>query len=190
MGGGKPPLTLKSSMMTPAEWRNVLLKIAPHGKPWIFDGFADALPGLCERYAINTAERQAHFIAQCAHESDGFATTQEYASGSAYEGRRDLGNTQKGDGRKYKGRGLIQLTGRANYTAAGKAMDQPYVEQPEMVERFPAAADVSGWFWGTHDLNHNADKNDVRTITRIINGGYTGLDSRVAYLNNAKSALA
>jgi putative chitinase len=176
--------------MTPAEWRAVLVKTAPRGKPWILDGFADALPGLCDRYAINTTGRQAHFIAQCAHESDSFQTTQEYASGAAYEGRKDLGNVQKGDGRKYKGRGLIQLTGRANYTAAGKAMDQPYVEQPEMVERFPAAADVSGWFWGTHNLNRHADKNDVRAVTKAINGGYNGLDSRVAYLASAQKALA
>lgn len=176
-------------MMTPAEWRAVLVKVAPHGKSWILDGFADALPELCERFDINTTDRQAHFIAQCAHESDGFATTKEYASGAAYEGRKDLGNTHKGDGVRYKGRGLIQLTGRANYTAAGKALHAPYVEQPELVERFPAAADVSGWFWGTHKLNQHADKNDVKTVTKIINGGYNGLDSRTAYLGYTKAAL-
>jgi putative chitinase len=176
--------------MTPAEWRAVLLKVAPHGKPWILDGFADALPGICEKFEINTKNRQAHFIAQCAHECDHFKTTQEYASGAAYNGRKDLGNTQPGDGPRFKGRGLIQLTGRANYTAAAKALDRPFVEQPELVERFPAAADVSAWFWDTHKLNQHADRDDVRAVTKIINGGYNGLDSRAAYLASAKRALA
>jgi putative chitinase len=173
-----------------AEWRAILVKIAPQGKPWVLDGFADALPRLCERYDITTKNRQAHFIAQVAHESDHFKTTQEYASGAAYEGRKDLGNTHPGDGKRYKGRGLIQLTGRANYTAASKAFDAPYVEQPELVERFPAAADVSAWFWDTHKLNRHADNDDVRAVTKAINGGYNGLDSRTAYLGKVKTALA
>lgn len=177
--------------MTPDEWKKVLRTIAPNGKQWIIDGFADALP----RYEgppweINTKNRQSHFIAQCAHECDHFRTTQEYASGQAYEGRKDLGNTQKGDGQRYKGRGLIQLTGRANYTAAAKALGQPFVETPALVEAFPAAADVSAWFWDTHKLNRHADKDDVRAVTKAINGGYNGLDSRMAYLGKAKNAIS
>jgi putative chitinase len=178
------------STKTPAEWRVVLRAVAPRGKSWILDGFADALPALCERYAINTKDRQAHFIAQCAHECDHFKTTTEYASGAAYEARKDLGNTQSGDGRRYKGRGLIQLTGRFNYTKAGEALAQPFVEDPEMVARFPHAADVSGWFWHVNSLNRHADANDVRAATKAINGGYNGLDSRTAYLAKAKAALA
>ena len=176
--------------MTPQEWREVLVKVEPKGKPWILDGFADALPGMVDKFSINTPLRQQHFIAQCAHESDHFKTTQEYASGRAYEGRKDLGNTQKGDGVRYKGRGLIQLTGRANYTAASKALGEPYVEQPDLVERFPAAAIVSGWFWVTHKCNEAADKDDPRAVCKIVNGGYNGLDSRLAALKDCKSAFA
>jgi putative chitinase len=180
-----------SATLTPAEWRAVLVKIAPHGKPWILDGFADALPRLCEKYEINTKDRQAHFIAQCAHECDHFKTTQEYASGAAYNGRKDLGNTQPGDGPRFKGRGLIQLTGRANYTNAARELNDPLiVATPEIVERFPLAADVSAWFWHTHKLNQHADRDDVRAVTKIINGGYNGLDSRVAYLAATKKALS
>ena len=176
--------------MTPVEWEAVLKRIAPSGKPWILMGFADALDALCERYQIDTPDRQAHFIAQVAHESDGFRTTVEYADGSAYEGRKDLGNTHKGDGRRFKGRGLIQLTGRANYAAATKALSRDFVGHPERVGEFPAAAEVSGWFWDTHALNRPADRDDVEAVTRAINGGLNGLDSRVAYLNAAKGAIA
>ena len=176
--------------MTPVEWRIVLLKAAPHGKAWILDGFADALPDLCVNYAIDTPVRQQHFIAQCAHESDHWATTKEYASGAAYEGRKDLGNTSKGDGRKFRGRGLIQLTGRANYAAAARAMEAPFLDQPELVERFPFAADVSGWFWRTHGCNELADKDDVKLVTRRVNGGLNGLASRTAALESVRGLIA
>jgi putative chitinase len=176
--------------MTPAEWRSTLVKIEPRGKPWILDGLADAMPGIVEVYEINTPLRQQHFLAQVAHESDHFQTTREYASGRAYEGRKDLGNTQKGDGERFRGRGLIQLTGRANYTAASKALGQPFVADPDLVERFPAAATVSAWFWATHNINVLADKDDVHAVTRRVNGGLNGLDSRVAALAKARSAIA
>ena len=176
--------------MTTDEWKAVLRKVEPKGKDWIVLGLADQMEKLSSEFEINTPLRQQHFIAQCAHESDHFQTTQEYASGQAYEGRRDLGNTQKGDGRRYKGRGLIQLTGRANYTAASKALNEPYVDKPELVEVFPAAAIVSGWFWQTHGLNAVADKDDARQCCKIVNGGYNGLDSRLAALKNCKSAFA
>jgi putative chitinase len=178
------------SELSPADWHAILRKIAPQGKEWILLGFADALPRYVEQFEINTKNRQAHFIAQCAHECDHFKTTEEYASGIAYEGRRDLGNVQSGDGRRFKGRGLIQLTGRANYTAAGKALDTNYVADPDLVTRFPAAADVSAWYWDTHKLNRHADNDDVKAVTKIINGCYNGLNSRMAYLQYAKSALA
>lgn len=174
---------------TPEEWRAILVKIEPRAKPWILDGLADAMPQLVTRFAINTAVRQQHFLAQCAHESDHFQTTQEYAGGQAYEGRKDLGNTVKGDGRKFKGRGLIQLTGRANYTNASKVLGEPYVDQPELVERFPAAAIVSGWFWATHGLNELADKDDVTAVTRRVNGGLNGLADRKVALANARTAI-
>jgi putative chitinase len=176
--------------MTPAEWRAALVKIAPRGKPWILDGLADAMPVMVDRFDINTPVRQQHFLAQLAHESDHFQTTREYASGKAYEGRKDLGNTHKGDGERYRGRGLIQLTGRSNYQRASQALGQPYLEEPDLVEKFPAAAIVSGWFWKTNGLNEIADKDDVRAVTRRVNGGLNGLDSRMAHLASARTAVA
>jgi putative chitinase len=176
----------RQTTVTSAEWKAVLLKVEPRGKPWILDGLADAMQGLIERYKIDTPLRQQHFIAQVAHESDHFQTTTEYASGAAYEGRKDLGNTQKGDGKLFRGRGLIQLTGRANYTSAQREFGQPFVANPDMVAHFPWAADVSGWFWSTHNLNEHADRDDVRAVTKIINGGLTGLPSRQAALARAR----
>lgn len=176
--------------MTPHEWRDVLIKIEPNGKPWILDGLADAMPRMVEEFGIDTSLRQQHFLSQCAHESDHFRTTQEYASGAAYEGRKDLGNTQRGDGRRFKGRGLIQLTGRANYARAALALDRDFIADPEQVERFPYAADVSGWFWKVNDLNALADKDDVRAVTRRVNGGLNGLASRTACLETARTCIA
>jgi putative chitinase len=176
---------------TPAEWRQVLVKVEPKGKPWILDGFADAMPELVTRFGIDTPLRQQHFIAQVAHESDHFQTTREYASGKAYEGRKDLGNTQKGDGERFRGRGLIQLTGRANYSSAAKALNDPAIlETPEIVERFPLAAIVSGWFWARNAINKHADKDDERAVCKVVNGGYNGLADRQKALKACKSAFA
>lgn len=173
------------------QWKAVLRKIEPNGKDWIILGLADNMPDLIHRFEIDTPLRQQHFIAQCAHESDHFQTTQEYASGKAYEGRRDLGNTQKGDGVRFKGRGLIQLTGRSNYTRASQELRDPDIlAKPETVERFPLAATVSGWFWQKNGLNAVADRDDPRAVCKIVNGGYNGLDSRLAALKNCKSAFA
>jgi putative chitinase len=177
-------------MMTPAEWMAALLKIEPKGKPWIIEGFGDALPACCEKYEINTPVRQQHFIAQCAHESDHFQTTKEYASGAAYNGRKDLGNTKPGDGPRFKGRGLIQLTGRYNYAKAAAAFGEPFVDQPELVERFPWAASVSAWWWMTNGCNQIADKDDIRLVTRRVNGGLNGLSSRTAALSTARVVIA
>ncbi|HEU0097416.1 MAG TPA: peptidoglycan-binding protein [Allosphingosinicella sp.] len=146
-----------------------------------------------EHYEIDTPLRIAHFLAQCAHESDGFCTTEEYASGRAYEGRRDLGNNQKGDGPRYKGRGLFQLTGRANYRAYG-----PKVGIPDLVDRPERAADpavsllIACEYWKERrgGLNRFADQDDIVTITKAINGGTNGLDDRRRYLARAKQALA
>jgi putative chitinase len=176
--------------VTPAEWRGALVKVEPNGKPWIIDGFADALPASCEKYEIDTPVRRQHFIAQCAHESDHFRTTKEYASGAAYNGRKDLGNTEPGDGPRFKGRGLIQLTGRYNYEKAAEAFGEPFVEEPELVERFPWAASVSAWWWATHGCNELADKDDVVAVTKRVNGGTLGLDSRKAALGRARTAIA
>lgn len=145
---------------------------------------AAALPSLLDRYAINTAARIAQFLGQVAHESDGFCTTREYADGSAYEGRRDLGNVHPGDGKRYPGRGIMQLTGRANhraFTAWARTLDPScpdFEQQPELVEQFPWAALVAVYFWTVNGLNPLADRNDLLGITRKINGGRNGLEDR------------
>ena len=147
------------------------------------------MPHMVERFHIDTPLRQQHFLAQCAHESDHFQTTREYASGKAYEGRKDLGNTQKGDGERFRGRGLIQLTGRFNYEAASKALGEPYVDDPPLVEKFPAAAIVSGWWWQANGCNELADKDDVKVVTKRVNGGLNGLASRTALLTTARTMI-
>jgi putative chitinase len=172
------------------DWRAVIFKIEPTAKPWIVDGIVDTMPSIIERYAINTSLRQQHFLATLAHESDHFHTTTEYASGGAYEGRKDLGNTQRGDGKRFKGRGLIQLTGRFNYDAASKEFKTDFVADPDLVARFPWAALVSGWFWGKNDINKFADKDDCRGVCKVVNGGTNGLDSRINLTRLAGAALA
>jgi putative chitinase len=147
--------------------------------------YAAILAGM-QKGAINTPLRQAHFLAQVGHESGELRYTQELASGTAYEGRKDLGNTQPGDGVRFKGRGLIQLTGRANYTAFGKVCGQDLLTNPALLAVTPLAVDVAVWFWTQHGLNVLADKDDVVTITRRINGGTNGLANRQALLARAK----
>jgi len=152
--------------------------------------FAGPILACWQRYDINTELRQAHWIAQIGHESAQLRYTEEIASGQAYEGRRDLGNTQSGDGRRFKGRGLIQLTGRHNYTAYGKAIEKDLLSNPELVAAdLYLATDVAGWYWQRTGLNTWADRDDLRTITRKINGGYNGFSDRQRLLILAKKAL-
>ncbi len=154
---------------------------------------APVLQKTLERYEINTPLRIAHFLAQCAHESDGFCTTEEYASGRAYEGRADLGNTQEGDGVRYKGRGLFQLTGRANYKTYGPKVGIPdLVDHPERAAEPAVSLLIACEYWQERKggLNRFADQDDIITITKAINGGTNGLDDRRRYLARAKQALA
>jgi putative chitinase len=142
--------------------------------------------------AIDTPLRQAHFLAQVGHESGELRYHEELASGNAYEGRADLGNTEQGDGKRFKGRGLIQLTGRANYQAYGKAIGRDLTHDGHWAEvaTEPAlAVDVACWFWERHHLNRWADLDDITTITRRVNGGLNGLASRQVLLKRAKEAL-
>ena len=180
-----PIAIAQASLITQAE----LEAIAPFSER---DRLARLLPNLnitMQRYAINTAIRKAHFLAQTAHESDGFSTNEEYASGADYEGRRDLGNTKPGDGVRFKGRGLIQVTGRSNYAECGNALGVDLISNPQRLGEFDLACLSAGWFWDTRSLNSYADADDVLTITRIINGGTNGLDDREAYLARAKQVF-
>lgn len=150
------------------------------------------LAGMARRQ-IDTPLRQAHFLAQLGHESMAFTYAEEIASGADYEGRADLGNTQPGDGVRFKGRGLVQLTGRANYARYGQAIGRDLtsdIDKARAVATDPElAVDVACWFWETRNLNALADADDVKAITRRINGGYNGLDDRMAYLARARFFL-
>ena len=166
-----------------------------------------------DKYEINTPKRQAAFIGQCAHESGNFKTLEENLhykaealvrvwpsrfdaataadcannpekiANKVYGGR--MGNTEPGDGWKYHGRGLIQLTGKDNYVRFSTASGVDCVENPSLLCEPDAAALSAGWFWSTHGLNALADAWDMTAITKKINGGTLGLDDRVAKSNKA-----
>ena len=143
-----------------------------------------------QQYGVNlTKDRVAMFLAQIGHESGQLRYVRELASGEAYEGRKDLGNTQPGDGVRYKGRGLIQITGRHNYTQCGLALNLPLVEQPELLEQPRWAALSAAWFWDANKLNELSDKGDLNRVTRLINGGYNGLADRTMLYKRALTVL-
>jgi putative chitinase len=148
--------------------------------PWLnnnFDGFE-----------INTLLRKRHFIAQVCQESGQFLYVKELASGRAYEGRKDLGNINVGDGMKYKGRGLIQITGRINYAMLSDFLfkDNRLLSTPELLESPEYAVKSAMWYWQSHGLNKVADMDDITLITRKINGGLTAIDNRINYYNKTK----
>jgi putative chitinase len=174
--------------------------------------FLSSINDTLVKYNINTPARQLCFLAQVSHESGGLFYTEELASGTAYEGRKDLGNIQPGDGVKFKGRGLIQITGRLNYTALGKAFQADLVGHPEQLggkniqtctpDQLKYAALSAGWFWNGANLNALADKIDLRqpideganldefkAITRRINGGYNGLADRIHRYKEGLAAI-
>ena len=151
--------------------------------------FAAPIENAMAEFGIDSPMRKAYFLAQLAHESGSLQYVREIASGGAYEGRHDLGNTEIGDGIKYKGRGLIQITGRNNYQRVADALGIDCVAKPELLEIAEYAARSAGWFWATHNLSASADANDIRTNTKIINGGYNGLQDRMERLADAKRGL-
>lgn len=167
-----------------------LRRICPLTKVSRLERFVDPLNASMEEFEINNVARETAFLAQVAHESGGFNYVREIASGAAYEGRSDLGNVEHGDGERFRGRGLIQITGRANYAACGVALDLDLLAHPELLELPENAARSAGWFWSTRDLNARADVGDFRGITKRINGGLNGWDDRVAYLERAQQVLA
>jgi len=129
-------------------------------------------------FGITSQPRACMWLAQTGHESLSLRHFEEIASGAAYEGRKDLGNTQPGDGKRFKGRGPIQITGRFNYTEAGKALGLPLVTQPQLAAQPQHAFRVSAWWWRKHGLNEISDRQDVTAATRRINGGTRGLADR------------
>jgi putative chitinase len=132
------------------------------------------------------ALRMAHFMAQLVHESGSFRYMEEIASGGAYEGRADLGNIHPGDGRKFKGRGPIQLTGRANYRRFGRRIGIDLERHPEIAAVPSIGLHTALEYWRDRGLNVLADADDVETITRKINGGLNGYADRKAHLAKIK----
>ena len=171
-------------------------------------------------YEINTPERVAAFIAQCAHESGGFRrlkenlnykweslrrvfpkyfptddVAQEYAhkpeqiANRIYGSRMGNGDESSGDGFRYCGRGLIQLTGKNNYTKFAESIGMAVEEVPSLLETYDGAVKSACWFWSSNNLNQWADVGDILTMTKRINGGTIGLEDRIKHYNHAMEVL-
>jgi len=168
---------------------NRLLEIAPYADRAQATLLLPHLLLTMAEYEISTRLRQAHFLAQLIHESGSFNYLEEIDSGDYLEGRTDLGNTQLGDGRRFKGRGLIQITGRSNYLACGQALGIDLIQAPARLAEYDLACLSAGWFWSKHQINQFADRDDIEMVTRTINGGLNGFEERQYYLDAAKDVL-
>lgn len=175
-------------MMTPLTLDD-LLKIMPLARQRAAV-FVAPLNATMAEFDIGTAARQASFLSQVGHESGQLLYTREIASGAAYEGRKDLGNVVAGDGQRFRGRGLIQITGRANYAACGAALGLDLLARPELLEQPANACRSAGWFWSVKGLNGLADAGDQVRVTRRVNGGTNGLADRLALFDIAEKVLA
>ena len=181
-----------------------LKKICPHISDINLKVYTPLLNTAFEKYQINTKERIACFLAQIIHESGSFKYVEEIASGKAYEGRLNLGNTQAGDGVKFKGRGLIQTTGRSNYRAVSIFLfnDLRLLDNPEILEQPEYALESACYYWKTRELNLICDKPDnwviihkdksrdkFQLLTIKINGGLNGYSDRLHHYKLAKEVL-
>ena len=192
------------------------------GNPYL-DQWCNALNEILPEYGIDTPQRVAAFIAQCAHESGNFRALkenlnyrwetlrklfskyfptddlakayaampnkQEAIANRIYASRMGNGDEQSGDGFRFCGRGLIQLTGRDNYTFFAGSLDIPVEEAAEYLQTFEGAVQSACWFWETNNLNQWADKDDILTLTKRINGGTIGLEDRKKHYEHAKHVL-
>jgi predicted chitinase len=164
-----------------SEWTidaEALRHVCPNLDPAQARRIADGLGEAFMRFDINTPRRAAMAVAQWGHESDHFRTATEYASGDDYEGRRDLGNTQPGDGRRFKGRGRIQVTGRANYERVAQGLGLDCVNNPDLLAEPPNSELASGFWWSANGCNAICDRDDFLALTKRINGGTRGLAER------------
>jgi putative chitinase len=170
------------------------------GSTKLKDRVTAMIPGInltLDKFEINTPLRIAHFLGQVLHESGGFRYLREIWGPTDAQKRYEppsslatrLGNTQKGDGARYMGRGVIQLTGRSNYAQFSKAMGVDFVAHPELVESPQYAVTAAGWYWSTRKINQWADKDDLLKVTRLVNGGTNGLADREKYMKKAKQVL-
>ncbi len=148
------------------------------------------------KMGLDQPHRMAQYLAQLLHESGAFIYDREIASGAAYEGRKDLDNTKKGDGKKFKGRGPIQITGRKNYRQFTQwcrknidAAAPDFEKNPDAVNTDPWEGLVPIWYWETRDLNRYADRGDIENITKKINGGLNGFEDRVRWYTRTALVL-
>lgn len=157
------------------------------------DVFAQPLADAMGQFDISTPVRAAAFLAQTGHESGQLRLLREIwgptPAQRRYEGRADLGNTEPGDGKRFMGRGLIQITGRKNYVLCGFGLHLDLIASPELLEQPNHAAASAGWFWHVNSLNRFADAGNFVGLTRAINGGTNGIADRRALWNTAKKAL-
>jgi len=167
----------------------LLKSIYIYAKPDNIEKFLEPLNVTMSHYDISTRLRMAAFLAQVGHESGELRYVEELASGAAYEGRRDLGNLTPGDGVFYKGRGLIQITGKRNYALCGIDMDLPLLEHPELLCTPMNAAMSAGWYWWNNKLNVLADASKFTDITKRVNGGINGIANRQRIYNLALEML-
>jgi putative chitinase len=201
-------------MQITAEQLRLIIPNNPYVEQW-----CEALNKILPDYDINTPQRVAAFLAQCAHESGGFtalkenlnyravtlrkifpkyfptdALAEQYANlpnkqeaiaNRVYANRMGNGDEASGDGFRYCGRGLIQLTGKQNYTRFADSIDTPVEEIPEFLQTFEGAVQSACWFWETNNLNQYADSNDILTMTKRINGGTIGLEDRMKHYAHA-----
>ena len=194
--------------------REQLAQLLP-GNPYL-DHWYHALEQALPDYDINTPQRVASFMAQCAHESGGFtalkenlnykaaslrrvfpkyfpdddlanayAGKQEMIANRVYGGRMGNGDEHSGDGYRYCGRGLIQLTGKSNYQAFADSIETPIEDLPEYLATFEGAVQSACWFWESNNLNQFADQGDILTMTKRINGGTIGLEDRTNHYQHA-----
>ncbi len=173
--------------------RRQILGIMPSAAKYV-DSYINYINGYADTFKISTPLRMAHFLAQIAHESGELKHTRELGNAAycqKYEvGKlaKMLGNTQKGDGYRYKGRGLIQITGRANYQAYqdSRFCKGDIMANPKLLELPLGAVKSAMWWWKEHGLNELADKDDILAVTKTVNGGTNGLQQRKEYLERAK----
>ena len=182
---GRKAYAMTARPLTLDELRRLMPRI-PAAKAAIYLPYLNAA---MEEFGISTPAQRAMFLAQLAHESMDLVYFEEIADGSAYEGRADLGNTQPGDGRRYKGRGPIQLTGRANYRTTGRALGLPLEDRPELAADPSVGFRVAGHYWRSRNLGPLADAGDLVAVTRKINGGTNGLEDRARRYTLARQVL-
>ncbi len=172
-------------MITKYQLKKIMPRISEKKLDLCFPFLVSAM----EQYEINTVLRMSAFLAQLGHESMDLVYMEEIASGEAYEGREDLGNVNPGDGKRYKGRGPIQLTGRKNYVKYGELLGLDLIGNPEQAATPEVGFQIAALYWKLNGLNSLADSESFKSITRKINGGYIGLEDRTRRYIIAKDVL-